>query len=94
MRFIDHHLVIRQYQLQTHMVRGKQGGQEVGFVGEVTYELLRVSDYLAKHEPELERLMQGQWAWFARTVGLLADLARWSGVGRKTPSGLGLAREG
>lgn len=91
--YIAHHLVLSQYQLQTILVRGKQGGREIGFVGEVTYDLLRVSDHLHKHDPELEALIQAQSVWFARTIGLLADLARWSGVGRKTTTGLGMASE-
>jgi CRISPR-associated endoribonuclease Cas6 len=90
--FIAHHLLIQQYQLQTDLVRGKQGSKEIGFYGQVTYAITRKSDYLAKNQPEMEALLQREHRWLARTVALLAEFAFYSGVGRKTTTGMGMTR--
>ncbi len=74
------------------LIRGKQGGKEVGFVGSVGYELARTSAHLRDHDPELEALLQQEAVWFARTLGLLAEFAFYSGVGRKTTTGMGLVK--
>lgn len=91
--FIAHHLLISRHAIKTELMRGKQGGKEIGFVGEVCYEISRKSSHLAKQDPELETLLQSEYRWFARTIGMLADFAVFSGVGRKTTTGLGMAKE-
>lgn len=88
--YIAHHIVINQHNIHTALVRGKNSGKEVGFCGDVTFELLRRSDQLKKHDAALANLLQGQGMWFARTVNLLAEFALYSGVGRKTTTGMGV----
>jgi len=88
--FIAHHLLLSRHDVRTEMIRGKQGGKEIGFIGTATYELIRKSDHLTKHDPELEAFIQAEHVWFARTLGLLADFAFYSGVGRKTTTGMGM----
>ena len=92
--FIQHHILISQHNIRTQLVRGKQGGKEIGFVGEVMYELAHKSDYLGKHEPELEAMLRDEHVWFARTIDLLADFAMYSSVGRKTTTGMGMVKSG
>lgn len=92
--FINHHVLISQHHIRTQLVRGKQGGKEIGFVGEVVYELARTSDYLQKNDPSLEALLKQEHLWFARTIDLLADFAVYSGVGRKTTTGMGMVKSG
>jgi len=92
--FIQHHILISQHNIRTQLVRGKQGGKEIGFVGEVVYELAHKSDYLGKHDPELEALLRDEHIWFARTIDLLADFAIYSSVGRKTTTGMGMTKSG
>lgn len=92
--FIAHHVMIAGHELKTALVRGKQGGKEIGFTGSVRYELLRESDHLQKHAPETEALIQKEYRWFALTLSLLADFAVYSSIGRKTTTGMGMARDG
>jgi len=92
--FIAHHVMISQHDMKTAMLRGKQGGKEIGFTGRITYEFAPKSDHLLKHNPELEEHLQREYAWFARTLGLLADFAFYSSIGRKTTTGMGLACDG
>jgi CRISPR/Cas system endoribonuclease Cas6 (RAMP superfamily) len=66
----------------------------MGFTGQVTYELLPESDHLQKHNPDLEAVIQANYRWFALTLALLADFAFYSSIGRKTTTGMGMAREG
>ena len=89
--FIQHHVLISQHNIRTQLVRGKQGGKEIGFVGDVVYELAHKSDYLHNHNPSLEALLRDEHIWFARTLDLLADFAVYSGIGRKTTTGMGMA---
>jgi CRISPR-associated endoribonuclease Cas6 len=91
--YIARHIVISQHRIQTALIRGKNGGKEISFLGDVTYELLPKSEYLAKHDPALENLLQAERVWFARTMSLLAEFAFYSGVGRKTTIGMGLVIE-
>lgn len=90
--FIAHHVLLSRHNIQTALYRFKDGGKEVGFAGEATFELARTSAHLLKHNPVLERLLQAEYPWFCRTLGLLADYARFSGVGRKTTAGMGMMR--
>jgi CRISPR-associated endoribonuclease Cas6 len=92
--FIAHHVVICQHKIQTALVRGKQGGKEIGFSGQAAYELLPQSDHLLRHNPDLEALIQKEYHWFALTLALLADFAFYSGIGRKTTTGMGMTRDG
>jgi len=91
MMFLTHHVVIGGYQTQTALYKGKNGSQEIGFTGEVSFELLKTSEFLQKREPALEKVLRRDYVWFARTVNLLADFAYYSGVGRKTTNGMGMA---
>ncbi|NUQ04761.1 MAG: CRISPR system precrRNA processing endoribonuclease RAMP protein Cas6 [Anaerolineae bacterium] len=91
MVFLTHHIVISGYRLETATYKGKQGSTEAGFVGEAAFDLLRASDHLKKHQPELEALLRRDFVWFARTVSLLVDFAYYSGIGRKTTNGMGMA---
>ena len=90
--YIDHHVLLSRHEIRTTLIRGKQGGKEVGFVGSAGYELARRSDHRLHHDPELENLLQQEGVWFARTLGLLAELAFYSGVGRKTTTGMGIVK--
>lgn len=92
--FIQHHILISQHNIHTQLVRGKQGGKEIGFVDEVVYELAYKSDYLGKHEPELEAMLRDEHIWFARAIDLLADFAVYSSIGRKTTTGMGVVKSG
>lgn len=91
--FFEHHISIIRYSTATEQIRGKARRSVVGFSGEVCYEIHRKSTHLQKHQPELEALLRREHRWFARTVGLLADFAFYSGIGRKTATGMGTARE-
>lgn len=90
--YIDHHVLLSRHEVHTTLIRGKQGGKEIGFVGSAGYELARRSDHLLHHAPELENLLQQEGIWFARTLGLLAEFAFYSGVGRKTTTGMGIVK--
>ncbi|MBK8024595.1 MAG: CRISPR system precrRNA processing endoribonuclease RAMP protein Cas6 [Chloroflexi bacterium] len=91
MVFLTHHILISGYRTETAPYKGKQGSIEVGFIGEVTFELLRANDHLKKREPALEATLRREYVWFARTVNLLIDFAYYSGIGRKTTNGMGMA---
>lgn len=91
--YIAHHLLVSRYEMRSDLVRGKQGGKEIGFIGEVRYEVSKKSDHLKKHDSALAALLRAEHPWFARTMGLLADFAFYSGVGRKTTTGMGMAME-
>ncbi len=88
--YLAHHIVISRHDIRTAMVRGKGGGKEIGFYGDVSFELLRRSDHLKKQDAALENLLQAEGVWFARTANLLAEFALYSGVGRKTTTGMGV----
>jgi CRISPR-associated endoribonuclease Cas6 len=90
--FLAHHMVISQYDLKSQSVVGKQGGKEVGFVGSVRYTLTQESDYLQRHDPDTENHLQATYPSLARVVMLLAEFAFYSAVGRKTTTGMGMAR--
>lgn len=90
--FIQHHIMLSQHNIQTALYRGKQGGKEVGFIGQVSFELLRESEHLAKHDPALEKLLSTEYTWMARTINLLTAFALYSAVGRKTTTGMGMVR--
>lgn len=90
MAFIQHHILISQHHIRTQLVRGKQGGKEIGFVGNVVYELAQKSEYLHKQDPQLEAFLRDEHIWFARTLDLLADFALYSSIGRKTTTGMGM----
>lgn len=90
--FIQYHIVISRFNLSSTLYRFKNGGKEVGFIGDVTYDLLHRSEYLEKHEPNLEAALKQDYLWFARTINLLADFATFSSVGRKTTWGMGMVR--
>lgn len=94
MGFIQHHILMSQHNIRTQLVRGKQGGKEIGFVGHVVYELARKSDYLHKQNPQVESILRNEYIWFARTLDLLADFSVYSGIGRKTTTGMGVAKSG
>lgn len=88
--FIAHHVLLSRHRIETALYRGKQGGKEIGFVGEATFDLVKKSSHLGTQEPETEGLLQQEYLWMARTINLLADFARFSGIGRKTTSGMGM----
>ena len=44
-RFADECLAISQFRGHTRMLRGKDGGKQIGFVGEVTYRALNTDRY-------------------------------------------------
>lgn len=92
--FIAHHVVICQHALQTALIRGKQSSKEIGFTGQVTFELLPESEHLQKHNPDLEAHIQREYRWFALTLALQSDFAFYSSIGRKTTTGMGMARDG
>ena len=93
MVFLMHHVVISSYRTETALYKGKKGVTELGFTGEVTFEVLPRSEFLRKREPTLEAALRREGIWFARTVNLLADFAYYSGVGRKTTNGMGMIRK-
>jgi CRISPR-associated endoribonuclease Cas6 len=90
MAFINHHLLLSRHKIETVLYRGKQGGKEIGFVGQATYDLTRKSEHLEKHDPQTEALLRKEYVWMARTINLLCDFAVFSGVGRKTTTGMGM----
>lgn len=90
--YIGNHVLLTQYSTRTGLVRGKAGSKEVGFTGLARFEFLHASEHLEKHAPELETLLRTQSKWFARTMGLLSKFAFYSGIGRRTTTGLGSVR--
>lgn len=92
MAFLQYHLFVSRFDARTELYVFKDGGKEVGFIGDVNFEIVRRSDALGRSSVEAERLIQQHYIWFARTVNLLADFAYYSGVGRKTTWGMGMVR--
>lgn len=90
--FIENRVLLSRYDLQTALYYYKNGGKEIGFTGKATFDLSKKSAHLEKHDPELEALLQKEFIWMARLMGLLADFARFSGIGRKTTTGMGMGR--
>jgi CRISPR-associated endoribonuclease Cas6 len=91
MAFASHHIDILEYKIEAQAY-GYKGEAETGFRGEVLYHFNRKSEYLAEKWPELEKRIQRDYIWYLRWMGLLADFAAYSGVGRKTTTGMGLTR--
>ncbi len=90
--FVRHHILLSRHDIESTLYRFKQGGKEVGFTGSAAFEFIIRSEHLQKQDPSLERLLQREYIWFARTMMLLTDFAYYSGIGRKTTSGMGLIR--
>lgn len=90
--YIRTHVVVSRFDARTAIYQFKQGGKEIGFTGAVTFELLPKSDYLLKQDRDVELLLRRNAMWFARAMHLFAEFAHFSGVGRKTTTGMGMAR--
>jgi len=90
--FIKYHTALSSYEAKTALYRFNQGGKEIGFVGQATFELIPKIPYLAKQKPVLEAELRRNHQWYSRTLHLLNDFAYYSGVGRKTTVGMGMVR--
>jgi len=90
--FVDQHLSIRAFEGATRSILQKNGHPEIGFVGEVTYALVRRNPTLHKVDPRLSRQLEAQYTPLAQAINLLAAFALFSGVGIKTASGMGVTR--
>jgi CRISPR-associated endoribonuclease Cas6 len=90
--FVDQFVPISRYQTRTEILRFKQGGQQIGFVGEVGYSILARNAGLAKHDAGLAAALEAQHSDLSAAIGLLADFAFYSGVGIKTTTGMGMMR--
>jgi CRISPR-associated endoribonuclease Cas6 len=90
--FIKYHIALSRYATHSALYRFNQGGKEVGFLGQATFELMRSNDHLAKQQPTIEAELRRNHIWYVRTLHLLADFAYYSGLGRKTTTGMGMVR--
>ena len=90
--FAEQNISIHAFEGATRSILQKNGHPEVGFTGDVTYTLIRRNPTLHKLNLELSRQLEAQYTPLAQAVNLLTDFARFSGVGIKTASGMGVTR--
>lgn len=90
--FLNYHVEVSRADIRTDRYKGKQGSTITGFLGTVSFDLLRNSPYLMKQNAALEQALRDDAAWYLRTLQLLGDFAVFSGVGRKTTTGFGMVR--
>nr|PZN51659.1 MAG: hypothetical protein DIU68_16095 [Chloroflexota bacterium] len=90
--FIQHRVVVSRHRIETQLLHFKQGSKQVGFVGQVTFEITRRSRELETSDPALAARLDAGHDDLTRTLGLLARFSRYSGIGIKTTSGMGMAR--
>lgn len=91
--FVQHFVMLSRYRTETRILSFKQGSRQVGFVGEVSFTVAGRNAALEKNQPELAGALSARHADLARTLGLLAAFAFYSGVGIKTTAGMGMGRE-
>jgi CRISPR-associated endoribonuclease Cas6 len=90
--FTRYHIMLNDHMTHTEMVRVKEGGKEIGFTGQAVYEFKSTNDALARENPALEAEIKSDYPNLCRVASMLADYAQFAGVGRKTSTGLGMAR--
>lgn len=88
--FIRYHILLSQHEVRSVLYRYKNGGKEVGFTGWAQFDLTHGCEYLTRQQPDLEAALRREYIWLARMIGLLADFARFSGLGLKTANGMGM----
>jgi CRISPR-associated endoribonuclease Cas6 len=88
--FIDYYVMLTQHEICTRIMRFKKRQPEVGFTGNVSYEIRRYSSYLQKQDSTLADRLENQYDDLSHWVGLLADFAFYGGVGSKTTQGMGM----
>lgn len=91
--FTRYHIMLHSHTTRTETVRVKDGGKEIGFVGTAVYEFTRKNEALARHDPALQAAVQADYPNLCRLASMLADYALFAGVGRKTTTGMGMARK-
>jgi len=90
--FVDQHVSIHAFEGTARSILQKNGHSEVGFIGDMTYTMIRRNPTLHKVDPMLSRQLEVQYTPLAQAVNMLADFALFSGAGIKTASGMGLMR--
>ncbi|MCU0464709.1 MAG: CRISPR system precrRNA processing endoribonuclease RAMP protein Cas6 [Anaerolineae bacterium] len=90
--FTQYHIVLESKVGQTEEYRIKDGGKEIGFVGEAHYAFNAVSAHLARTNPKLEAEIRDDFPNLCRVAAMLAEYARFAGIGRRTGAGMGMAR--
>ncbi len=88
--FLNYHTEIDHAVIETSPYKAKHGEIFVGFNGEVSFNLLRLSPYLMKKDARIEREIRNYAEWFMRVIQLLGEFAVFSGVGYKTTIGFGM----
>jgi CRISPR-associated endoribonuclease Cas6 len=92
MEFINYYVLLNEHDIETHILNVKDGGTEIGFTGYATFALSKSNKQTKKFAPDLARTLRQEYDWYARMIHLLADFAFYSGVGRKTTTGMGGVR--
>ncbi|NWF70875.1 MAG: CRISPR system precrRNA processing endoribonuclease RAMP protein Cas6 [Chloroflexi bacterium] len=90
--FVTHFVALGRFNLESHLLRFKQGSRHIGFCGHVRYLILPENPKLSKNDPARAAALAQKHDDLARALALLTDFAFYSGVGIKTTTGMGLAR--
>lgn len=90
--FTRYHIMLNDSLTRAETVRAKEGGKEIGFVGQAVYEFKPTNEALARENPALEAEIQADYPNLCQVASMLADYAQFSGVGRKTTTGFGMTR--
>lgn len=90
LNFAEQYVAVTRYRTETAMPGGKQRSKHAGFIGDVTFTILNDNPSLAKHDPDLERLLAHAHNEYSRLIITLTEFAFFSGVGRQTTTGMGM----
>lgn len=88
--FTTYHISLVEQDIKPYAIKFKDGGKDSGFTGEALYEFKPQNSVLERENKVLEAEVRKDYDNLCRLAGMLADYAKYAGVGRKTTSGLGL----
>lgn len=90
--FLEFYVLVSRFDIETTICNIKNGGRIVGFEGPVSFSFNKVNKSLLHKDEDLANMVHGSLPELKRTLAVLADFAFYTGVGRKTTTGMGMVR--